>query len=105
MSELQSAACRISAKTTPLFEAAVVDSPLTECALNTDVLAPAQPKRSFIRCAMCCEMTGFVEFDIGYKEWTGYFLTCPPKLSSLQFIVPKTMHWGEFAGNEAKKQP
>jgi len=50
-------------------------------------------------------MTGFVEFDIGYKEWTGYFLTCPPKLSSLQFIVPKTMHWGEFAGNEAKKQP
>ena len=58
MSELQSAACRISAKATPLFEAAVVDAPLTECALNTDVSMPARPKRSFIQCAMRCEVTG-----------------------------------------------
>ena len=38
-----------SASDTPLYMAAKVEAPRTECALNTSVLTPASPSRSFIQ--------------------------------------------------------
>ena len=55
---LQSDVSRISARATPFARAADVDTPRTECALNTEVSTPAAERRSLIQCAIRCEVTG-----------------------------------------------
>jgi len=45
-----------------------------------------------------------VGFDIGYKEWTGYFLTCPLKLSSLSVHSSEDNALGKLLSLQETKQ-
>ena len=55
---LQSAVRSISSIRTPFVEAAVLEAPLTEWALNKEVSIPAFPRISLSQLARRCEVTG-----------------------------------------------
>ena len=84
---LQSAVRRISSIATPFSEAAVLEAPLTDCTLNTEVSTLAFPRTSFNQCDSLCDATGLcgLTYDKNMRL-PGPVLLCN------SFILPQTLH-------------